>query len=117
MHYVSTNVFPISGERAERARGRREIISGEKRELKSTDAGLLDITEAEASVDCWAAVPHLVGVEVDPDGEGPDEAVDGAVAGPVAGALRHRAEHRAAQPLCPTAASQLGRGQTRGNIL
>ena len=52
-----------------------------------------------------------------PDGEGPDEAVDGAVAGPVAGALRHRAEHRAAQPLCPTAASQLGRGQTRGNIL
>ena len=49
--------------------------------MKSTDAGLLDITEAEASVGRWAAVPHLVGVEVDPDGEGPDEAVYGAVGG------------------------------------
>ena len=81
MHYVSTNVFPISGERAERARGRREIISGEKRELKSTDARLLDITEAEASVGSWTPVSHLVRVQVDPDSEGPDEAVDVAVGG------------------------------------
>ena len=99
MHYVSTNVFPISGERAEQARAERDYFRWRERELKSTDAGLLDITEAEASVDCRAAVPHLVGVEVDPDGEGPDEAVDGAVAGPVTRAVRHRAEHRAAQPL------------------
>ena len=69
--------------------------------MKSTDAGLLDITEAEASVDCWAAVPHLVGVEVDPDGEGPDEAVDVAVCGlrPVGRVVCDGAEDGATNPL------------------
>ena len=99
MHYVSTNVFPISGdqsgaedgERLFPVRGERREVSGE---MKSTDAGLLDITEAEAPVGCRAAISDLVRVQVDPDGEGPDEAVDGAVCGgaPVSRVVGDRAE-------------------------
>ena len=49
--------------------------------MKSTDAGLLDVSEAEPSVGRRTAIPHLVRVQVNSDGEGPDEAVDGAVGG------------------------------------
>ena len=62
MHYVSTNVFPISGEREQGRPEQREIISGGWRDLKSTDARLLDIAEAEAPVGCRTAVSHLVRV-------------------------------------------------------
>ena len=76
---MSTNVFPISGEER-REEGGERLFPG-SRQTKSTDARLLDITEAEASVGSWTAVSDLVRVQVNPDGEGSDEAVYGAVGG------------------------------------
>lgn len=43
--------------------------------MKSTDARLLDVSEAEASVGGWSPVSHLVRVQVNSDGEGADKAV------------------------------------------
>ena len=66
--------------------------------MKSTDAGLLDISEAEASV---GDIPHLIRVEVNSDGEGSDKAVYGAVSrrSSVAGIVCDRAEHLSTQSL------------------